>query len=155
MPRVLVLAAGNPLRSDDGLAWRAADELRSSAPPAEVEIVKVHQLAPELAEDVSRASLVIFIDAAAAGDPGRLGCEGVVRSTADSASSHSFTPAALLQLAATLYGVAPEAFLVSVAGKSFEHGESLSPEVEQALPQLVAKIHELMFEAGKERSRKM
>ena len=150
MPRILVLAIGNPLRSDDGLAWRAADELRSTTPPAEIEIVKAHQLAPELAEDVSRAAQVIFIDAAATGDPGRLSCEGVVRSTADFASSHSFTPSALLQLSATLYGVAPEAFLVSVAGKSFEHGQLLSPEVEQALPQLVAKIRELMLEAGTE-----
>jgi len=150
MPHVLVLAVGNPLRSDDGLAWRTADELQSTTLPAESEIVKVHQLAPELAENVSRAAQVIFVDAAVTGEPGTLSCERVGRSAAESASSHSLTPAALLQLAATLYGVAPTAFLVSVVGKSFEHGESLSPEVEQALPGLVAKIRELIFEAGKE-----
>jgi hydrogenase maturation protease len=146
MPHVLVLAVGNPLRSDDGLAWHAADELRSSGSQSEIEILKVHQLAPELAEDVSRAAQVIFVDAAATGEPGTLSCERVVGSAAESASSHSFTPAALLQLATTLYGVLPTAFLVSVAGKSFEHGEFLSPEVGQALPQLVAKIQELMLQ---------
>jgi len=148
MSQVLVLAVGSPLRSDDGLAWRAADELRSTAPPDEIEIVKLHQLAPELAEDVSRAARVIFVDAAATGKPRTVNCEKVAASAADSASSHSLTPSALLQLAATLYGALPVAFLVSVAGKSFEHGESLSPEVEQALPRLVAKIRELMLEVG-------
>jgi hydrogenase maturation protease len=145
MPHVLVLAVGNPLRSDDGLAWRAAGELRRSTPPAEIKIVKVHQLTPELAEDVSRAALVIFVDAAATGEPGTLNCERVVASVEESASSHSFTPAALLQLSAALYGTSPVAFLVSVTGKSFEHGDSLSPEIEQALPHLVAKIQELML----------
>jgi hydrogenase maturation protease len=145
-----VLAIGNPLRSDDGLAWRATDELKRTASQSEVEILKVHQLTPELAENVSRAALMIFVDAAARGKPGTLNCERVVASAAEPAPSHSFTPAALLQLAATLYGASPAAFLVSVAGKSFEHGEFLSPEVAQALPQVVAKIRELILEAGKE-----
>jgi len=138
------------LRSDDGLAWRAADELRSSSPPDEIEIVKVHQLAPELAEDVSRAAQVIFVDAAATGKPGTVECDRVLASAAEPGSSHSFTPAALLQLAATLYGVAPLAFLVSVAGKCFEHSELLSAEVEQTLPRLVARIRELILAAGTE-----
>jgi len=144
MPRVLVLAIGNPLRSDDGLAWRAADELRSSAPPAEIEIVKVHQLAPELAEDVSRAAQVIFIDAAATGDPGIIKCEKVVASAAESASSHHLTPDALLHLTATLYDARPAAFMVSLAGKCFDHGESLSPEIREAIPFLVDKIRALI-----------
>ena len=150
MPRVLVLALGNPLRSDDGLGWRAADELRKTASQSKVEILKVHQLTPELAENVSRAALVIFVDAAARGEPGTLNCDRVLASAAEPASSHSFTPAALLQVATTLYGASPAAFLVSVAGKSFEHGEFVSPEVEQALPQLVAKIRELILESGQD-----
>ena len=150
MPRVLVLAVGNPLRSDDGLAWRAADELRSGSSHSEIEILKVHQLTPELAEDVSRAALAIFVDAAAAViEPGTLTCEQVVASDEECAASHSFTPAALLQLAATLYNASPAAFLVSMAGKSFEHGNSLSPEVEQALPQVAAKVRELILEASR------
>ena len=149
MPRVLVLAVGNPLRSDDGLAWHAADELEKVVTSSDVQIKKVHQLTPELCEDVSRAAMVILVDAAATGEPGTLNCERVVASAEESAASHSFMPAALLQLAATLYGASPAAALVSVAGKSFEHGDLLSPEVEHALPGLVAKIRELILEAGK------
>jgi Ni,Fe-hydrogenase maturation factor len=36
------------------------------------------------------------------------------------------------------------AYLVCVAGKSFEHGESLSPEIAEAIPQVLATIQELM-----------
>jgi Ni,Fe-hydrogenase maturation factor len=47
--RVLIIAYGNPMRSDDGLAGRAADGLEGKYPPSEVEMLRVHQLAPELA----------------------------------------------------------------------------------------------------------
>lgn len=145
MPRVLVIAIGNPLRSDDGLAWRAADELSNLLPSTDVEILKVHQLTPELAEDTSRADRAIFIDAAASGNPGTLTCEEVVASEGESGSSHHLTPSALLRMSAVLYDACPKTFLVSLAGKSFEHGDSLSPEVERSLPTLVLKICDLLL----------
>jgi hypothetical protein len=65
--RVLVIACGNPLRSDDGVAWLAAEQLRQTLqPPAKV--ICVHQLTPELAEEASRAEIVFFIDATRIGD---------------------------------------------------------------------------------------
>ena len=78
MPRVLIVAYGNPLRSDDGVAWSAADELEKKFPGGNVEILRAHQLAPELADAVSRFEGVIFIDAATASDggpPGEVRCE--------------------------------------------------------------------------------
>lgn len=143
MPRVLVIAIGNPLRSDDGLAWRAADELEKVVSSSDVQVKKVHQLTPELCEDVSRAALVIFVDAAESGQPGTLSCEQVVASAAGSASSHHLTPGTLLHLTATLYGARPNAALLSLTGKSFDHGESLSPEVQESLPTLVGQVREL------------
>src|ERR1700758_3673560 len=73
LPRALIIAYGNPLRSDDGVAWRAAEALRQKFSPAEVEIACLHQLAPELAETVSRFACVIFVDAASAPHAGRPG----------------------------------------------------------------------------------
>jgi hydrogenase maturation protease len=144
MPRVLVLAIGNPLRSDDGLAWHAADELTPVVSSSEIEIKKVHQLTLELSEDVSRAALVIFVDATESGHPGVLNCAQVMASAGESASSHHLTPDALLQLAATLYHARPNGFLVSLTGKCFDHGESLSLEIREAIPLLVEKIRELI-----------
>jgi hydrogenase maturation protease len=98
MPRVLIIAYGNPMRSDDGLAWRAADQLdrkfAGTKTAAEVEIMRCHQLAPELAEVVTRSESVIFLDAAAdAGrNPGELRCEKVLLPGGESSFSHQLSP---------------------------------------------------------------
>src|SRR5579863_2441204 len=63
MSRTLIIGIGNPLRGDDGLGWRAVESLRQIASLQEVETVTCHQLTPEMAESVSRAERVVFIDA--------------------------------------------------------------------------------------------
>jgi len=145
MSRVLVIAYGNPLRSDDGLALRAADELERASLP-DVEIVSAHQLTPELAEQLSRVEGVLFVDAAQDGGPGTLCCEPVTPEPGVIRFSHQLTPPQLLSLAETLYGARPKGFCVSVTGKSFEHGEGLTPEVETRIPELVAKLTALIQE---------
>ena len=62
--RVLIIAYGNPLRCDDGVAWRAAEALEGKFPSEQVEILRLHQLAPELADAVRQRELVLFVDAA-------------------------------------------------------------------------------------------
>ena len=132
MPRVLVICIGNPLRCDDGFAWQVADELIQQR-DENLHVLKVLQLTPELAETIGEAEQVIFIDAAAHGEPGTLTCEPVTSSASDLRYSHDFSPATLIQMAKTLYGRHPKAFLICAAGKVFEHGESLSPEVLRAI----------------------
>src|ERR1700687_2295752 len=133
MAGVLVIACGNPLRCDDGLAWHAADELSRDANPPR--LLRVHQLAPELAEEVSRAATVICLDAAAEGEPGKVICQSLAASAANAHFSHHFTPAAVLALAETLYGALPTAFLVTMTGVCFDHGDTLSAAVSEAMPQ--------------------
>lgn len=143
----LVIAIGNPLRSDDGLAWRAADEL-SRSQPKDIDIVTVHQVTPEIAETVSRSPRVVFIDASAEMSPGQIRCEELNRGTAMSAEmsySHQISPAALLLMALSLYRADPTAFLVTCGGQCFEHGDSLTSEVSKAIPELVAKVKELLI----------
>ena len=149
MPRVLIVAYGNPLRSDDGVAWRAADALRERLSPAEIEITCLHQLAPEQAETVSRFPCVIFVDAASSpeGHPGEIRMQEL-RGTdpPDSAThfSHALSPHAVIRLAEKLYGAKPQAFAVTVTGENFDHGEAFSPAVAFALPHLVARIEALV-----------
>jgi len=148
MARVLVIGIGNPLRSDDGLGWAVAEQL-SARTDENLRVLKVHQLTPELAEAISEVDLAIFVDAGAHGTPGALTCDPVSVSEGDLRFSHDVTPATLIQLARTLYGKVPLAYLVCVAGRTFEHGEWLSPEMTAAIPPVMAKIRELM--AGAER----
>lgn len=151
MGRILIIAFGNPLRCDDGLAWRAADELEKRFCGSDVEILRTHQLAPELAESVSGFETVIFVDAASA--DGTNSQPGEVRSAAVTASdetprfSHQLSPGAVLALAAQLFGAAPRAFSVTLTGECFDHGEFLSPTIEAAIPALVARVEELVRSA--------
>ena len=146
MARVLVIGIGNPLRSDDGLGWAVAEQLSARA-DANLQVVKVHQLTPELAEAISEVDLAIIVDAGAHSTPGTLTCDPVSVSDADLRFSHDVTPGTLIQLAKTLYGKSPKAHLLCVTGKTFEHGESLSPEMTAAIPQVIARVRELMAEA--------
>jgi len=151
MPRFLIVAYGNPLRSDDGVAWRAAEALAAKYSEPDVEIVTVHQLGPEIADSISRAECVIFIDAAT-----RAAAAGEVQIKEMTASAfseppgfcHALSPSHVLTLAAHLYRAQPRAFSVTVAGENFDHGESLSAPVRAALPELIARIDDLLAEAG-------
>jgi hydrogenase maturation protease len=137
MPRVLIVACGSPLRCDDGLAWRAVEELYRLHLSQDVEIIAQHQLTPELASPVSQVERVLFLDAASCGQPGELKCEPVLPLRASGAFTHDFSPANILGLAQELYGRAPQAFVISLNGECFDHGETISATVEAGLPTLV------------------
>ncbi len=148
MSCVLIVAYGNPMRCDDGLAWRAADELERKLSGSEIEILRAHQLAPEMAEDITRCDTVIFVDAASAdggnGNPGEVRCLEVGLSEGPPRFTHQLSPGAVVALGRQLYGASPRAFAVTLTGQCFDHGESLSPVVEAALPALVARIEALV-----------
>lgn len=135
------------MRCDDGLAWHAADELEKHS-SAEVEIVRTHQLAPELAEAVSHCEAVIFIDAAADNasnpPPGEVRCTQIAVDEGAARFSHQLSSVAIVELAHQLFHAGPSAFSVTLTGACFDHGESLSPVVTAALPSLVNRIEELV-----------
>lgn len=129
---MLVLACGNPLREDDGVGWRLAAKLRGPG----LDVRCVHQLGPELAEDVSRAEAVLFLDAREGGEPGAVEIEDLSPAAEGPGLSHALSPRALLLCAERLYGRAPSAALLTVAGERFGHGEGLSPRVAAAVAAL-------------------
>ena len=143
---ILIIGYGNPLRGDDGVGWRVAEAVAAALPDAVADVLTVHQLTPELAEPISRAERVIFIDAAAEGKPGAVRCfalEGAGGRQPALQGSHLTTPDALLGMAAGLFGRCPPAHMVTVVGESFELSESLSPTVEAATIEAIARVLEL------------
>jgi hydrogenase maturation protease len=137
--RVLIIGYGNPLRGDDGAGWVAAELLGRELAPAGARAIACHQLTPELAEPVSAASLVLFVDARADGAAGQVQLRPVAPDAAPPSLSHELSPNALLALAQQLYGRCPAAHLATVAGAEFGYAEGLSPAVQGALPELVAR----------------
>jgi hydrogenase maturation protease len=143
---VLVIACGNPQRGDDGVAWRVLDALE--APHARTEgpalrLMRVHQLVPELAEPVSGARAVIFVDARAEAAPGSVSCDAVTPGAGTSPLTHALTPPAVLLYADRLFGQAPRAAVVTIGGAAFDHGDELSPEALQAVPKAARRIRSL------------
>ena len=135
--RCLILACGNTLRSDDGVAPRLADwaQERFHDQP-QVRVISRQQWTPDLAEDVAAADSVLFVDASIKSPPGRVRLTPV-SSRVDGAApdSHHLSANQLLGLARSLYGcIKSHAMLLTVGIGSTELGEALSAPVEAALP---------------------
>ena len=131
---VLIVGYGNPLRTDDGVGPAVAARLTGDPRLAGAEVRSAHQLTPELALDVSGASLLVLVDAVADAPAGevsvtRLDPEAVA-ADAGEAMTHHMDPAGLVGLARELWGSAPQVVLVKVGVSSLEVGDRLSPVVE-------------------------
>jgi len=110
-------------------------------------VLAIHQLAPELALDFSRASLVILIDAGADNPPGEISVQSLAPDVDAGVSGGApgapmvrarppitSVPPSCSRLARALYGAAPAALVVRVGVAEMEIGEALSPAVSAALP---------------------
>jgi len=144
--RQLVLACGNPLRGDDGVGWKIAAAVENDASLPGVEVVIAQQLAPELAETISGADTVIFVDCSAISLPGEVSTFPVEPTPGTNGSlTHHVSPSALLALSEELFGSLPRrAIAVTVGGKSFELAEELTDEVSSALPRAVQAIRQAL-----------
>ena len=141
---MLIIGYGNPLRGDDGVGWRVAEAARAALPEGAATVLAVHQLTPELSAPISRAGRVVFVDAAAEGEPGTVNCfaleEAGQRPALQPSGSHQTTPDALLAMAGELFGRRPPATMVTIAGESFAVSEALTPVVVAAVPEAVKYI---------------
>jgi hydrogenase maturation protease len=129
---VLIIGYGNPLRGDDGFGYRAAERIPGA--------IAVHQLTPELMDPISRADHVIFLDASAEGVPGEVRRRELMPAEGGRPFTHHATPEGLLAGALQLYGRCPQATLITVSGGSFDLSESLSPEVQSALEEVLRAV---------------
>ena len=136
-----IIGYGNNHRRDDGAGRFVAEQLipRYGA-VAGVHILSLHQLGPELAEDIQAASEIVFIDAVQWELPGYR-CWRRIQPVEDMASiSHSLTAAALLGLTQILYSRCPPARMVSIQGCDFDFGEGLSQIAAFNAMQAITKI---------------
>jgi hydrogenase maturation protease len=147
---ILVIGYGNSLCGDDGIGPYVVEQLAQAETDAqsstEIEYLVLRQLTPELAEPISRADSVIFVDAVVNDlPPGFILCselKPVARpfETNPSAFTHHIKATVLLENARFLYGKQPVTWLYTVTGKNFNLGDPFSPAVESALPELVSQL---------------
>jgi hydrogenase maturation protease len=131
MNKVLVIGYGNTLRGDDAAGIRAAELIARQHP--EIECVYVHQLMPELAEQIAESDIVFFIDADVnVKQPKmRLITPGVEE---NQPRSHFISPESLLQLSRKLYQRIPsKTYVIGIPASQFEFSEELSEATNKAV----------------------
>lgn len=121
--RTLIVASGNSLRGDDGVAHRVLELLDARA-----ESRSVLQLTPELAAEIANVDTVIFIDAAVDGSV--VTVEPVPRPTSPPALTHVSNPSDIVALSAALFGFRGRALQCRIPVTDFAPGEGLSPYAE-------------------------
>jgi hydrogenase maturation protease len=139
---IYIIAYGNPMRADDGFAWKAAELLEPL--DENCRLLVLYQLSPELAEELSQAQGAIFLDARRGEIAGELFCELVSPENVSSAFTHTLTPSMLMAYAKGLYGNYPVSYLVSVTGQEWGFSPELTEPVARVIPAAVQCVKELL-----------
>jgi hydrogenase maturation protease len=134
--KFLIIGYGSMLRGDDAAGPLAAQRLARRGFHA----LDVHQLTPELAEEVAAARTVIFLDAKAGLPPGEVSVEPLAPAAGSAPLEHHASPAGLMRLARTAYGAEPNAWLIGMGGKEFEMGGIVSPAALKAVGRAVEEV---------------
>ena len=136
----LLIGYGNTMRRDDGVGPAVVSRLASALrdrPSCQFSVVR--QLAPELAEELAGAQRVIFVDASVELPPGKVSVRPIHPCAGGSvtcALAHYEAPEFLLALAQTLYGAAPQTWLIAVGVEDLSVGDRLSPALSEASARL-------------------
>lgn len=123
--KVLLIGYGNPGRGDDGLGPALAEAMGALNLPG-LTVDADYQLVAEDALSAANHEVVVFVDADTKG-PEPFSFRELAPKSELSFSSHSLSPAAVLAMAAELFGAHPRGFLLGVRGYAFnEFNEALS-----------------------------
>ena len=155
---ILIIGYGNSLRQDDGAGLILANTLAQACRTRDLSArcITTHQLTPELAPTIAakEISAVVFVDTRVV-LPSEIEPTVQMRSlTATGSSSrlgHHFTPETLLLYVQLLFDKQPAAWLLTVPGTAFNHGESLSKLTKTALntaptDQLLSEVESVIQE---------
>ena len=147
MARVLIIGYGNAVRSDDALGIHAAHALGDYyRDRADVRTIPTSQLSWELAEDLSQADFVLFLDASVAEAPGTIVEEDIDSRSSTTELTHHCTPGALLITSVQLYGKAPCVVSLTMVGSSFDVGVGLSQLVKSRFEEFLDKAKAIVAE---------
>lgn len=122
---VLVVGFGNELVGDDGAGPALARLVASREQGHDLAVVVAHQLLPELAEQVSRAALLVLADADVSVPPGAFVAEWIEPRPGPPRSIHRLLPTELLGIARDAFGRAPKTLLVRIGLDRAELGQEI------------------------------
>ena len=135
---LLVIGYGNTLRQDDGVGPKVAEAVSSLALPG-VRTLACPLLTPELAEAVSLARVVVFVDAAVDA-PREVQTRKLAPAKSSQVMAHAASPATLLALARDVFGHAPKAWLITVPVEDLGIGDEFSPLAQRGFEIAVRQV---------------
>jgi hydrogenase maturation protease len=138
---LLAIGYGNTLRNDDGVGPRVADALAALALPG-VRTLNCALLTPELADPISKAETVVFVDAAVDA-PREVQLRPLIPAESSQIMAHAADPKTMLALARDVFGHAPKAWWLTIPAEDIGIGETLSPLVQEGFVIAIEKIREL------------
>ncbi len=138
---LIVVGYGNTLRRDDGVGPKVAEAVAALALPG-VRALAVALLTPELAEAVSQAGVVVFVDAAVDA-PREVRLRGLEPAASSQLMAHAANPATLLALARDVFGHSPEAWWLTIPAEAMGIGEELSPLAQRGFDTALREIKKL------------
>jgi hydrogenase maturation protease len=140
---VVVIGYGNELRGDDSVGCLAAEEVSRWNLP-HVDVYREQQLTPELADRLSSAQVVVFIDASLRAEAGSVSVTKISPDPRAISSGHVLDPETLLALVNKLYKTNPEFWLVEIPARSFNFGEALSSVAADGLKKALIVVRQLI-----------
>ena len=141
--RILVIGYGNTLRGDDAVGQNVAAAVAKWQLPG-LSVRVAHQLTPELAEPISRAEMVIFVDGRIAGEEDAVTVRRLEPSTGMHFAGHLSDPRGVLALAQAVYGRHAPAWLVLVPALDFSLREDLSAAAARGVAEAIGRIAALI-----------
>jgi hydrogenase maturation protease len=152
--RVLVVCIGNELVADDGVGWVVHHELERLVLPERVRLVFLGLGGIDLLEALDGEDLLVVVDGVQLGKaPGtvhRLGWEQLPHAPSRPVSGHGIGVREALAIGTRLYPqrMPQQTVLLGIEGRCFDRlGDGLSPEVAQAVPEVVRLIVQLVDSA--------
>jgi hydrogenase maturation protease len=150
----LIIGVGNALRQDDGAGLALAEALRSALTEMgrATQIRQVQQLLPELAEEIStiQPRILVVADCRQAVEGSSEVQISQLDGPQDAAAtpqgakldSHHLTAQQMIAMAERLYGYAGNAWLATVPGEAFGHGQGMSRLTTEAIQRAVPTLLE-------------
>jgi hydrogenase maturation protease len=142
--RLLIIGYGNTLRRDDGVGPKVAEAVAALG-LAGVRTLACPLLTPELAEAISEAWVVIFVDAAVDA-PREVQFRKLAPADSSQVMAHAASPATLLALARDVFGHVPVAWLITVPVDDLGIGDEFSPLAQRGFERAVQEIRKCAAE---------
>ncbi len=138
---LLLIGYGSTLRSDDGVGPRVIEAVEALKLP-NVVTLSCDLLTPELADPISRAEQVVFVDAAVDA-PREVQLRPLLPAKSSQIMAHAADPRTMLALARDVFGRAPRAWWLTIPIENTAIGEALSLLAKAGLSDAVQKIRAL------------